>query len=323
MDETAMLNILILAAGFVILVYGASILVDGAASLAKKFNIPGIVIGLTIVAFGTSSPELVVNIAGSIKGSSGIVLGNVLGSNIFNVLLILGISAIICPLTVKSNTTWMEVPLSFISSLLVLVLASDVYIDGKSINHISATEGIVLLFFFIIFLAYNFNLMKKGTSDEEIDIKDYSKLKSSIMILTGIIMLGTGGSLIINSAVEVALMLGISERVIGLTIVSTGTSLPELATSVAAAVKKNVDIAVGNIVGSNIFNVFLILGVSAVINPVNIASGAELDMLVNAGASFLLFIFIFTGKGRKIDRLEGILFIILYLSYLAAVLIIS
>jgi cation:H+ antiporter len=321
MDKTAMLNILILAAGFVILVYGATLLVDGSASMAKKFNIPGIVIGLTIVAFGTSSPELVVNAAGSLKGSSGIVLGNILGSNIFNVLLILGISAIICPLTVKSNTTWMEVPLSFISSLLVLVLASDVYIDGKSINQISATEGIVLLFFFIIFLAYNFNLMKKGTSDEEIDIKDYSKLKSSIMILTGIIMLGTGGSLIINSAVEVALMLGISERVIGLTIVSTGTSLPELATSVAAAVKKNVDIAVGNIVGSNIFNVFLILGTSAVINPVNIAPGAGLDMLVNIGASFLLFIFIFTGKGRKIDRLEGILFITLYFAYITALLI--
>lgn len=318
-----MLNLIILAAGFLILIYGATLLVDGAASLAKKFNIPGIVIGLTIVAFGTSSPELVVNAAASLKGSSGIVLGNVLGSNIFNVLLILGISAIICPLTVKSNTTWMEVPLSFISSLLVLVLASDIFIDGKNINDISKTEGIVLLFFFIIFLAYNFNLMKKGSSDEEITIKDYTKLKSSIMITAGIIMLGTGGSLIINSAVEVATMLGISERVIGLTIVSTGTSLPELATSVAAAVKKNVDIAVGNIVGSNIFNVFLILGTSAVINPVSIAPGAGLDMLVNAGASFLLFIFIFTGKGRKIDRFEGILFITLYLAYLAAVLLIS
>ena len=316
-----MLNIIILASGFVILVYGASILVDGAASLAKKFNIPGIVIGLTIVAFGTSSPELVVNTAGSLKGSSGIVLGNVLGSDIFNVLLILGVSAVICPLTVKSNTTWMEVPLSFISSLLVLVLASDIFIDGNIINDISRTEGIVLLFFFIIFLAYNFNLMKKGASDEDIEIKDYTKVKSSLMITAGIILLGAGGSLIINSAVEVALMLGISERVIGLTIVSTGTSLPELATSVSAAVKKNVDIAVGNIVGSNIFNVFFILGTSAVINPVKIASGAELDMLVNAGAGFLLFIFIFTGKGRKIDRLEGILFITLYFAYITALLI--
>lgn len=316
-----MLNFFILAAGFVILIYGASLLVDGAASLAKKFNIPGIVIGLTIVAFGTSSPELVVNVAGSLKGSSGIVLGNVLGSNIFNVLLILGISAIICPLTVKSNTTWMEVPLSFISSLLILVLASDIFLDGRNINEISRTEGIVLLFFFIIFLAYNFNLMKKGSSDEELTIRDFSRLRSSVMIGAGIIMLGAGGSLIINSAVEVALMLGISERVIGLTIVSTGTSLPELATSVAAAVKKNVDIAVGNIVGSNIFNAFFILGTSAVINPVNISAGAELDMVINAGASLLLFIFIFTGRGRKIDRLEGILFIMLYAAYVAVLLI--
>ena len=318
-----MLNLIILAAGFLILIYGATLLVDGSASMAKKFNIPGIVIGLTIVAFGTSSPELVVNAAGSLKGSSGIVLGNVLGSNIFNILLILGISAIICPLTVKSNTTWMYVPLSFISSLLVFLLASDIFIDGKNVNNISRSEGIVLLFFFIIFLAYNFNLMKKGSSDEEITIKDYTKLRSSIMIGAGIIMLGTGGSMIINSAVEVATMLGISERVIGLTIVSAGTSLPELATSVVAAAKKNVDIAVGNIVGSNIFNVFLILGVSAIINPVSIAPGAGLDMLVNIGASFLLFIFIFTGKGRKIDSFEGILFITLYISYLAAVLIIS
>lgn len=318
-----MLNILILTAGFVILVYGASILVDGAASLAKKFNIPGIVIGLTIVAFGTSSPELVVNAAGSLKGSSGIVLGNILGSNIFNVLLILGISAVICPLAVKSNTTWMEVPLSFISSLLVLVLASDIYIDGKSMNQISRTEGIVLLFFFIIFLAYSFNLMKKGYFNEEITIRDYTKLKSSIMICAGIVMLGVGGAMIINSAVEVASMLGISERVIGLTIVSAGTSLPELATSVAAASKKNVDIAVGNIVGSNIFNVFLILGASSIINPVSIAPKTDMDMFVNIGASLLLFIFIFTGKERKIDRFEGILFITLYLAYLAAVLLIS
>lgn len=318
-----MLNFFILAAGFVILIYGATLLVDGAASLAKKFNIPGIVIGLTIVAFGTSSPELVVNVAGSLKGSSGIVLGNILGSNIFNVLFILGISAVICPLAVKSNTTWMEIPLSFISSLLVLILASDVYLDGTSVNNLSRTDGIVLIFFFIIFLAYNYILLKKGSFDEEILIKDYTKLKSSIMIGAGIAMLGAGGSMIINSAVEVAIMLGISERVIGLTIVSAGTSLPELATSVVAASKKNVDIAVGNIVGSNIFNVFLILGTSSIINPVSIVPGSGMDMLVNIGASLLLFIFIFTGKEREIDRLGGIIFIMLYTAYLASVLLIS
>lgn len=316
-----MLNFFILAIGFVILIYGATLLVDGAASLAKKFNIPGIVIGLTIVAFGTSSPELVVNVAGSLKGSSGIVLGNILGSNIFNVLLILGISAVIYPLAVKSNTTWMEIPLSFMSSLLVLILASDIYIDGKSENYLSRTDGIVLIFFFIIFLAYNFRLMKKGSFDEEISLKDYTKLKSSIMIGSGIAMLGVGGTMIISSAVEVATMLGISERVIGLTIVSAGTSLPELATSVVAASKKNVDIAVGNIVGSNIFNVFLILGASSVINPVSIGPGSGMDMFVNIGASLLLFMFIFTGKERKIDRPGGIIFITLYIAYLVAVLV--
>lgn len=315
-----MLNFFILATGFVILIYGATHLVNGAASLAKKFNIPGIVIGLTIVAFGTSSPELVVNVAGSLKGTSGIVLGNIIGSNLFNVLLILGISAVIYPLAVKSNTTWMEIPLSFISSLLVFILASDIYLDGADINHLSRTDGIVLIFFFIIFLAYNFRLMKNGSFDEEISVKDYTKLKSLIIIGIGIAMLGIGGTMIINSAVQVATMLGISERVIGLTVVAFGTSLPELATSVVAALKKNVDIAVGNIVGSNIFNVFFILGTSAIINPIPIAPGTGLDMLVNIGASLLLFVFIFTGKGRKIDRFEGAIFITLYTAYLAAIL---
>lgn len=317
-----MLNFFILATGFVILIYGATLLVNGAASLAKKFNIPGIVIGLTIVALGTSSPELVVNVAGSLKGTSGIVLGNIIGSNIFNVLLILGISAVIYPLAVKSNTTWMEIPLSFISSLLVFILASDIYLDGADINHLSRTDGIVLIFFFIIFLAYNFRLMKNGSFDEEISVKDYTKLKSLIIIGIGIAMLGIGGTMIINSAVQVATMLGISERVIGLTVVAFGTSLPELATSVVAALKKNVDIAVGNIVGSNIFNVFFILGTSAIINPIPIAPGAGLDMLVNIGASLLLFIFIFTGKGRKIDRFEGAIFIALYTAYITAILFI-
>ncbi len=315
-----MLNFFILATGFVILIYGATLLVNGAASLAKKFNIPGIVIGLTIVALGTSSPELVVNVAGSLKGTSGIVLGNIIGSNIFNVLLTLGISAVIYPLAVKSNTTWMEIPLSFISSLLVFILASDIYLDGADINHLSRTDGIVLIFFFIIFLAYNFRLMKNGSFDEEISVKDYTKLKSLIIIGIGIAMLGIGGTMIINSAVQVATMLGISERVIGLTVVAFGTSLPELATSVVAALKKNVDIAVGNIVGSNIFNVFFILGASAIINPIPIAPGTGLDMLVNIGASLLLFVFIFTGKGRKIDRFEGVIFITLYTAYLAAIL---
>ena len=317
-----MLNFFILATGFVILIYGATLLVNGAASLAKKFNIPGIVIGLTIVAFGTSSPELVVNVAGSLKGTSGIVLGNIIGSNIFNVLLILGISAVIYPLTVKSNTTWMEIPLSFISSLLVFILASDIYLDGADINHLSRTDGIVLIFFFIIFLAYNFRLMKNGSFDEEISVKDYTKLKSLIIIGIGIAMLGIGGTMIINSAVQVATMLGISERVIGLTVVAFGTSLPELATSVVAALKKNVDIAVGNIVGSNIFNVFFILGTSTIINPIPIAPGTGLDMLVNIGASLLLFVFIFTGKGRKIDRFEGAIFIALYTAYIIAILFI-
>ena len=318
-----MLNIFLLIAGFLLLIYGANFLVDGASSLAKKLNVPSIVIGLTIVAFGTSSPELVVNLFASAKHNSDLVLGNVIGSNIFNVLAILGITAVLYPIGVKTHTTWIEIPLSLLAGLVVLVAASDTWLDSNSGNSISRVEGILCLFFFLIFLVYNNQMMKSGHFEEDIPVKHMSKLRSVFFIILGFGMLIAGGKFIVDSAVALARLIGITERVISLTIVSIGTSLPELATSVAAARKKNVDIAIGNIVGSNIFNIFLILGLSAIINPISVLPDSIIDMGVNLLAGLLLFLFIFTGKGRKIDRWEGVIFLFTYLMYLLFILFIK
>lgn len=312
-----MLYFLLLLSGFFLLIYGANILVDSASALAKRYNIPNIVIGLTIVAFGTSAPELVVNVFSAVEGNTSLALGNVIGSNIFNVAGILGISAIIYPLTVKSNTTWIEVPLAFLAALLVIIIANDGLIDRSPESIISRTDGIILLLFFIIFLAYNFQLTRKGDFSEEIQVKNMKAGKAFLLIVAGIALLVAGGRMIVYSAVELATLWGMPERIIGLTIVSVGTSLPELATSVVAARKKNTDIAVGNIVGSNIFNIFFILGLTAVIEPVRFQAAAQVDLLLNLVLGLLLFVFIFTGKGRRLERWEGIIFICIYLLYLA------
>lgn len=310
-----MIDILILLGGFVALIFGAEKLVDAASSLAAKFGIPSIVIGLTIVAFGTSAPELVVNVIAAINKNTEMVLGNVLGSNIFNVLGILGISAIIYPLAVKSNTTWYEIPLSLLAAVAVIVVSSDIYFDGFT-NTISRTDAILLLLFFAVFLVYNIAISKNDKSEEKITIKHYKTLTGVLFILLGLAGLVIGGQLIVTSATSIAQSFGISERVIGLTIVSIGTSLPELATSIVAVRKKNVDIAIGNVVGSNIFNIFFVLGVSAFITPVVVAQASFIDILMNIVAGVLLFLFVFTGKYRRVDRWEGILLLALYVGYL-------
>lgn len=310
-----MIDFLLLVIGFIALIFGAEKLVDAASGLAAKFGIPSIVIGLTIVAFGTSAPELVVNIIAAINENTQMVLGNVLGSNIFNVLGILGISALIYPLAVKSNTTWYEIPLSLLASIAVIVVASDVYFDQTS-NLISRTDALILLLFFAVFLVYNIAISKNDSNEEKIEIKQYKTLKAILFIFLGLGGLIVGGHLIVTSATSLAQLFGISERVIGLTIVSIGTSLPELATSIVAVRKRNVDIAIGNVVGSNIFNIFFVLGASAFITPVVVADSSFVDILLNIFAGILLFIFVFTGKYRNIDRLEGAVLLMIYLAYL-------
>lgn len=310
--------IILLVLGFVLLVFGAEKLVDAASALAANFGIPNIVIGLTIVAFGTSAPEMVVNIFAAVNGSSEMVMGNVLGSNIFNVLGILGISALIYPLTVKSNTTWIEIPLSLLAAVLIWILANDMLLNFQADDFISRGDGLVLILFFAVFLVYNIMVSKssQGTG-ESIEIPlGYTTGKSIFWILVGLAGLIIGGKLIVDNAVEMAKIFGMSERIIGLTIVSIGTSLPELATSVAAVRKKKVDIAIGNVVGSNIFNTFLILGLSSIIMPVEVNLASNLDILANILAGLLLFLFIFTGKGRALERWEGGILLALYIGYL-------
>lgn len=298
------------------LIFGADKLVDAASSLAAKFGIPNIVIGLTVVAFGTSAPELVVNVIAAVNENTEMVLGNVLGSNIFNVLGILGISAIIYPLAVKSNTTWYEIPLSLLAAVVVLVISADVFLGESTQNTISRSDAILLLLFFAIFLVYNVAVSKSEISNEKTELKKQKTGTAILFILIGLAGLVIGGQLIVQSATYIAQLLGLSERVIGLTIVSIGTSLPELATSIVAVRKKNVDIAIGNVVGSNIFNIFFVLGVSAVVTPVAVASVSYVDIAMNIFAGILLFLFVFTGKYRSVDRWEGVVLISLYTGYL-------
>ena len=317
------MNLIFLLLGFIPLIYGANLLVDSSVSLAKRFNVPGIVIGLTIVAFGTSSPELIVNLYSSAAGNTDLALGNIVGSNIFNILLILGISAVIIPLAVKTNTVWVEIPLCLLSAAVILIMANDLLIDGVSFSAITRADGFLLLLFFAIFISYNIKLMLNGSFNADLAVKNYSLASATLLLLLGLLLLFVGGRIIVVHAVKLAQEVELSERLIALTILSGGTSLPELATSIVAARKKNLDIAVGNIVGSNIFNAFFILGASALITPLPLTDGANFDLIVNLGASFLLFIFLFTGKGRSLERWEGLLFLALYLIYMASIFLIS
>jgi len=294
--------------------------VDAASSLAAKMGVPSIVIGLTIVAFGTSAPELVVNVFAAAEGSSEMVLGNVLGSNIFNILGVLGICAVIYPLTVNKTTTLLEVPLSLLAGLCVLVMGADIFLDGGVFNIISRSDAIILLLFFSIFLVYNMVLAQKSSEQEVMVTKYYSNAKAVLFIVLGLVGLVVGGQLIVTSAVELAQVFGLSERVIGLTVVSIGTSLPELATSLVAVRKKNLDIAIGNVVGSNIFNIFLILGVSATVLPVHLNENSFVDIFVNILAGLLLFLFVIIGKKGQLSQWGGIVFVGMYIGYLTYLL---
>lgn len=311
-----MLTYFLFAIGFVILIKGADWLVDGSSSLAKKFKIPVIVIGLTIVAFGTSAPELVVNLFASAQGQTEIAIGNVLGSNIANILLILGISAIIFPLSVKKNTTWKEIPLSLLAALVVGILANDMLIDGNENSAISRADGLILISFFIIFLAYIIGIAKEGFFERKTEVKEFKTSRSVIYILLGLIGLALGGKWIVDGAVEIATAFGVSQSLIGLTIIAIGTSLPELATSAVAAWKKNPDIAVGNVVGSNIFNLFWVLGVSSIIRPLPFRPEMTLDVAMVILASLALFAFIFIGKKQFLERWQGVFFVLTFIAYI-------
>jgi cation:H+ antiporter len=311
-----MVAFLLLVLGLAMIVYGANFLVDGASALAKRYNIPNIVIGLTIVAFGTSAPELAVSAYSSLSGNPEIALGNVIGSNIVNILLILGITAVIYPLTILRNTVQKEIPLSLLAAIVVYFLINDITYSGGSVDIISFADGIILLGFMSIFVYYMVHLAKSSGEDEDLSIPNLTKYKSLLYIIGGLGLLVGGGKIFVDNAVALALEAGLSKEIIGLTIVAIGTSLPELATSVVAALKKNSDIAVGNIVGSNIFNIFFILGVSSVLAPLPKGGITEIDLFVCIGASvLLLFSSHFMGR-FKIVKTEGIIFILCYILYI-------
>lgn len=312
------MDILLLIGGLLLILLGANGLTDGAASIAKRFNIPSIVIGLTIVAFGTSTPELTVSISSAMKGSSDIAIGNVVGSNIFNILFIVGCTSLVAPIVITRNTLRKEIPLCILSSVVLLVIANDVLLDKGASNILSTTDGILLLCFFLIFLSYTFAIALDGKSqatDEENNIKQMPMLKSVLFIIGGLCGLVYGGQLFVDGAMNIARSLGVSESVIGLTLVAGGTSLPELATSIVAALKKNPEIAIGNVIGSNLFNIFFILGCSATITPMNISGITNIDLSVLVGASILMWFFGLFFAKRTINRPEGAFFVLCYVAY--------
>jgi cation:H+ antiporter len=313
----AMLPYVLMVLGFAVLIKGAGLLVDGASSIARRFNVSDLVIGLTVVAFGTSTPELFVSIIASVKGNTGIAIGNVLGSNTSNILLILAVSALICPLRVGPGTVWKEIPLSLLAVVVMAVVANDHILDHRNFSEISRTDGLVLLCFFTIFMYYTVGIAKRIEGMEDlVPAKKHGIFRSILLVVGGLVGLGIGGQWIVAGAVRMASKFGMSESLVGLTIVAVGTSLPELATSAVAAYKKNVEIAVGNVVGSNIFNIFFVLGISATIKPLPFQIISNIDIGMVVLASVALFASMFTGKKRSLERWEGALLLVLYAGYI-------
>lgn len=316
-----MLDIVFLVGGLALILLGANGLTDGAAAVAKRFKISDLVIGLTIVAFGTSAPELVISVMAALGGSAEMAIGNVVGSNIFNVLAIIGVTALVMPIKVGEGTLSKEIPLMILCSIVLAFMANDILLDGNVSNIISRIDGLVLLGFFLIFLRYTFAIARKGNNNEEVaegeKIKEMSVWKSTLFILGGLAGLIYGGQLFVDGASGIASSLGVSESIIGLTIVAGGTSLPELATSVTAALKNNSGIAIGNVIGSSLFNVFFVLGCSASISPLPMGGINNIDMIVLVGSAVLFWIVGWFFKKRTITRVEGALLVLCYIAYTA------
>ncbi|BBO75579.1 K+-dependent Na+/Ca+ exchanger [Desulfosarcina widdelii] len=307
---------LMILIGFGLLIKGADLLVEGASALARRFHVSDMVIGLTVVAFGTSTPELAVNLLAAVKNTPDIAIGNVVGSNIANIFLILGISSLIRPLRVTSETVWREIPMCLLAAFVLSLLANDRFIDGGGIDILSRIDGWVLLCFFIIFIYYTLaGAMHIKGIDAFVPQSAANLRRSLFFIGLGFTGLIGGGHMIVNGAVTISRQLGVGEKLIGLTVVALGTSLPELATSTIAARKNNADIAVGNVVGSNIFNTLFILGLSALFQPLPFRTDGNLDIAAMLAATLLLFAFMHTGQRHVLDRWEGILFVTLYVCY--------
>lgn len=314
-----LLSILLIIIGFVFLIVSADILVNGSSGIAKKFHIPEIIIGLTIVSIGTSMPELFVSVTSALDGYSDMAIGNIIGSNLCNLLLILGLSTIIKSVTFQKETRYYEIPMCLFFTVILTIFCN-------SQNSISRIEAMILLLLCILFIGYTILMGRKESKKDivEIEVKESKKnsiIKNIIFVILGIVGLKIGGDFVVNNAVNVAKQLNISEKIISLTILAIGTSLPELVTSVTAAIKGNSDIAIGNIIGSNIFNILLIIGVSAVITPITYNVSYNFDLIVLLLATVILAIFPFIPPKEKMSRVNGIIYFLMYVAYLAILLV--
>jgi cation:H+ antiporter len=308
-------TLFLLIIGFGLLIFGADFFVKGATILARRFKVAELTIGLTIVALGTSAPELVVNAIAAAKGHTNVVLGNIIGSNNFNLFIILSITALIFPVEIKRSTVVKEIPYSLIAAVAVLLLANDVLLFDRKSDTLSRPDGIILLVFFAVFLFYVSHHRRNEKLIDTIPAGSSSIPKMLVFLVAGLTGLIAGGKLIVDNAVALAHMMGISERVIGLTVVAAGTSLPELATSAVAGFRKKSDIAIGNIIGSNIFNIFLILPICIIISPVTYPKSFNVDLTLLIVGTILVLLFAYTGKKARIDRWEAVVLLGIFILY--------
>lgn len=316
------LDIFWLVLGLVLILTGANALTDGASAIAKRMGISDLVIGMTVVAFGTSAPELVISIIAAVNGNAPLAIGNVVGSNIFNILVIIGVTAMVRPIIVEKSVMSIEIPIVILSSVVMLMLGNSALIDGEGTNEISRISGLFLLILFLLFMRYTFASTKRpelatASKSESKTAREMSWLRSIIYVAAGLAALVWGGDKFVDGASAIAAGLGVSDAIIGLTIVAAGTSLPELATSVVAATKGKPGLAVGNVIGSNIFNVFMVLGVSSVISPLPFGNIGNFELITLLVASVLFYLFGWLFQKRTVTRVEGAVMAACYVAYIA------
>ncbi|WP_112180484.1 calcium/sodium antiporter [Paraliobacillus zengyii] len=310
----------LLIIGFVLLIKGADFFVNGASKIATALRVSPLLIGLTIVAFGTSAPEATVSIVAALEGNAGVAIGNVVGSNIFNITFVIGVAALIFPLKVENETIRKEIPFTFLGGIALLILISDVTLQQLGDNFITRSDGLIFLLFFAIFLYYIFEVARNSRDKLENTIQEKVPMgKNTLLTVGGLGAIIFGGDLVVNSATDIALSFGMSQTLVGLTIVAVGTSLPELITSVTAAIKKESEIAVGNIIGSNIFNILFVLGISSVISPLAVDNKIFFDILLMNVLTIILLIF--SRTNFRIGKVEGGLLAAAYIAYMIFILI--
>jgi len=311
------LDIFLFFFGIVLAILGANFLVDGASAIARKFHVPPLIIGMTIIAFGTSLPEFVVNVFASVQHQTDLAISNILGSNIFNLLLILGVCTLIKPLSLSSNVRKKDVPMNFLAALFIAVCGYKLFFDGLPQNELQFSDGLIFLLLFCVFLYYTFFGLKiKTEPQKEENEKESKPLKTTLYIIGGLVGLIVGGEMLVDGAKDFATHSGMSDFLIGLFIVGPGTSIPELVTSIIAVRKGKIDIAVGNVIGSNIFNIFFTLGLSAIIYKLPIIDEITPGILINIFAALALLVIVLLRKGFKLSRMQGLLFIIIYVVYI-------